>query len=77
MNLVGEVERACINFFFKGYVISPISPKYRSIFDKKTLAEAVLIIGVEGDNLTLILRVVKIRILEERRRVSVRPIHSW
>ena len=46
--------------FFKGYEKSPIFPKYRSIFDKKTLAEAALIIGVEGDKLTRISRVVKL-----------------
>ena len=49
-----------MKFFFKGYETSPIFPKYRSIFDKKTLAEAALIIGVEGDKLTPISRVVKL-----------------
>ena len=60
MNLVGKVEKACSKFFFKGYETSPIFPKYRSIFDKKALADAALIIGVEGDKLTLISRVVKL-----------------
>ena len=63
MNLVVEVEKGMYLVFFKGYETSPIFPKYRPIFEKKTLAEAVLIIGVEGDKLTPLPRVVKIRIL--------------
>tara|TARA_B100000900_G_C20028384_1_gene492848 strand:- start:191 stop:373 length:183 start_codon:yes stop_codon:yes gene_type:complete len=55
MNLVGEVEKA-LYLVFKECETSPIFPKYRSIFDKKTLAESVLIIGVEGDKLTPIPR---------------------
>lgn len=60
MNLVGEVEKGVYKFFLKGYGTSPVFPKYRSFFDKKTLAEAVLIIGVEEDKLTPIPRVVKL-----------------
>ena len=60
MNLVGKVEKACMILVFKGYDTSPIFPKYRSIFDKKTLAEAALIIGVEGYKLTPVSRVVKL-----------------